>query len=72
MLILEQSILTSIKGFLLLKIKIFQKNLKKLAIGKPLDFSKTKTFFQEWLCQEPNLYRTNDAIKKTQEFKEKE
>jgi hypothetical protein len=58
-----QSILTSIKGFLL-KIKIFQKNLVKLAIGKPL-ISKTKSILPGSSCQEPKpIDRTNDANQK--------
>jgi tetratricopeptide (TPR) repeat protein len=68
---LEQSILTSIKGSSATEVQDFSKESEeKLAIGKPLNFSKNeKHSFQEWLqlSRTQPIDRTNDAIKNTKE-----
>jgi tetratricopeptide (TPR) repeat protein len=68
---LAQSILTSIKGVSAIEDQDFSKESEdKLAIGKPLDFSKNeKHSFQEWLqlSRTQPIDRTNDAIKNTKE-----
>jgi tetratricopeptide (TPR) repeat protein len=64
---LEQSMLTSIKGASAIKVEeIHKESEDKLAIGKPLDFSKNeKHSFQEWLqlSRTQPIDRTNETIK---------
>jgi tetratricopeptide (TPR) repeat protein len=71
---LEQSLLTSIKGASTVEVQDFSKESEeKLAIGKPLDFSKSeKHSFQEWLqlSRTRPIDRANDAIKNTTEVQQ--
>jgi tetratricopeptide (TPR) repeat protein len=71
---LEQSLLTSIKGASTVEVQDFSKESEeKLAIGKPLDFSKSeKHSFQEWLqlSRTRTIDRANDAIKNTTEVQQ--
>jgi hypothetical protein len=64
---LEQSMITSIEGASAIKAEEFSKESEdKLAIGKPLDFSKNeKHSFQEWLklSRTQPIDRTNETIK---------
>lgn len=71
---LEQSILTSIKGAASTEVKeISIEPEEKLAIGKPLDFSKNEQHsFQEWLqlSRTQPIDRANDIIKNTKEVQQ--
>jgi tetratricopeptide (TPR) repeat protein len=71
---LEQSLLTSIKGASTVEVQDYSKESEeKLAIGKPLDFSKSeKHSFQEWLqlSRTRPIDRANDAIKNTTEVQQ--
>ncbi|MFT7334811.1 MAG: tetratricopeptide (TPR) repeat protein [Porticoccaceae bacterium] len=71
---LEQSLLTSIKGASTVEVQDFSKESEeKLAIDKPLDFSKSeKHSFQEWLqlSRTRPIDRANDAIKNTTEVQQ--
>jgi tetratricopeptide (TPR) repeat protein len=71
---LEKSLLTSIKGASTVEVQDFSKESEeKLAIDKPLDFSKSeKHSFQEWLqlSRTRPIDRANDAIKNTTEVQQ--